>query len=320
MITGGSGFIGSAMLWGLNRMGEDNVIVVDHLGCSDKWQNLVNRRFKDFIPKGKFPELLTRKALGPISAIVHMGACSSTTETDADYLMDNNYAYSRGVATSAIEQGIRLIHASSAATYGDGDQGFSDAPEILDNLKPINMYAYSKHLFDRWAQRSGAVKQLAALKFFNVFGPNEYHKQSMRSVVFKVFEQISASGRCALFKSEHPDYPDGQQRRDFIYVKDCVAVMIWLLEHPRVCGLFNLGSGRARTWLALARAVFKAMEKDPQIDFVDMPAELRHRYQYFTRAQMEKFLDAGCPLKPTPLEEAVSDYVQNYLLQKDRYL
>lgn len=322
IVTGGAGFLGSALLWGLNAAGRDDILVVDNLGCSEKWKNLVNRRFLDYLHKDAFLAAITGREhpFGDVEAVVHLGACSSTTETDAEYLMRNNFAYTRSVARFALARGARLVVASSAATYGDGSAGFDDDPDGLDRLKPLNMYGYSKHLFDLWARREGLLGQLASLKFFNVFGPNEYHKGEMRSVVCKAFRQITETGRLGLFKSSRPEYPDGGQKRDFLYVKDAVAVMCWLVEHPAVGGIFNVGAGRARTWNDLAGAVFAAMDREPAIDYVDMPEHLRGKYQYFTEAKLDRLRAAGYDRPFASLEEGVADYVRGYLAGPDPYL
>ena len=320
IVTGGAGFIDSAILWKLNAEGIDDILVVDALGSSDKWINLVNRRYTDYIHNSVFLPMLTGGRFGTIDAIIHMGACSSTTEKDADFLMENNFHYATALAEYALQNHIRLINASSAATYGDGSFGFSDSLETMRKLKPMNMYGYSKQLFDLWAQRRGALNDLASLKFFNVFGPNEYHKQDMCSMVFRGFNQIRETGCLRLFKSYLPAYSDGGQRRDFVYVKDCVEVVWWLLEHPDANGVFNIGTGKDRSWNALAAALFSAMDLEPDIEYIPMPAPLQDRYQYYTRAEVEKLSQAGCPVAFTGLEAAVDDYVRNYLLRKDVYL
>jgi ADP-L-glycero-D-manno-heptose 6-epimerase len=320
IITGGAGFIGSACLWRLNQAGVDDVLVVDNLGKTDKWKNLVNRRYRDYVHKSELIDRLESGSLGKITAIIHMGACSATTETDADYLMENNLHYSQRLARYALSHDVRFINASSAATYGDGTKGFNDDPEGLEGLKPLNMYGYSKHLFDLWARRERCLGKLASLKFFNVFGPNEYHKGDMCSVVFKAFHQAQAEGIIRLFKSYRKAYPDGGQQRDFVYVKDCVELIWWLLEHPEVGGLFNVGTGEARTWKDLASAVFKALGRPPRIEYIDMPAGLRDRYQYFTCAELGGLRAAGYDTTFGSLEAGVADYVQNYLQQDDPHL
>ncbi|NTW17142.1 MAG: ADP-glyceromanno-heptose 6-epimerase [Syntrophaceae bacterium] len=321
IVTGGAGFIGSAFIWKLNAEGISDIVIVDELGQADKWKNLVNRRYVEYIHKDVFLRMLRSEQM-PFKpdAIIHMGACSSTTERNADYLMDNNYHYTCRLAEWALARDIRFIYASSAATYGDGSQGFSDENTVTESLRPINMYGYSKQLFDLWVLRNKVDTKIAGIKFFNVFGPNEYHKGDMRSVVHKAFEQIRDTGAVRLFKSHKPEYPDGGQMRDFVYVKDCVEVMWWLLQYPTIHGIFNLGTGRARTWNDLIHAVFSAMNMKPRIEYFDMPPEIRDQYQYFTEARMDKLQRAGYPVSFQPLEAAVQDYVVNYLQMPDPHL
>ena len=320
IVTGGAGFIGSAMIWRLNQDGMADILVVDNLSDSDKWKNLVNRQFNDYIHRDHFLTSLYANKFSRIDAIIHMGACSATTERDADFLMQNNYHYSRQVAQYAIEHNIRLINASSAATYGDGQKGFNDDTRHLSSLCPLNMYGYSKHLFDLWAQRTGALDHIISLKFFNVFGPNEYHKADQTSVVFKAFRQVRTNAKIDLFKSYLKSFGHGEQCRDFVYVKDCVEVMFWLLLHPDINGLFNVGTGTARSWNDLARAVFAALQLPPRIEYIEMPAQLKDRYQYYTCADTRKLTDTGQPLQFLPLEASVKDYVVNYLSAADPYL
>jgi ADP-L-glycero-D-manno-heptose 6-epimerase len=321
VVTGGAGFIGSAFIARLNDGGVDDIVIVDELGSTEKWRNLVKRRYADYIDKDAFLSMIeTDKLPFRAEAIVHMGACSSTTERDAGYLMENNFHYTCRLAEWAMARGIRFIYASSAATYGDGAQGFSDDDETSLSLRPINMYGYSKQLFDLRVLRQGIADRVAGVKFFNVFGPNEYHKGDMTSVVFKAFRQIRETGRVRLFKSYRPQYGDGGQMRDFVYVKDCVEVLWWLLGHGEVNGIFNLGTGRARTWNDLIRAVFVSLAIPLQIDYIEMPEAIRGQYQYFTEAKMEKLRAAGCPAAFRPLEEAVEDYVKSHLLKADPYL
>ncbi len=321
VVTGGAGLIGSAFVSRLNEEGIADILIVDNLAESIKWKNLVNLSYMDYLHKIDFLEQLQMGDFdGEIDAIVHMGACSSTTETDADYLMENNYRYTRVLAEWAIARNVRFIYASSAATYGEGEHGYSDNEDILQLLRPRNMYGYSKHVFDLWAIRSGAIAKLAGLKFFNVFGPNEYHKGSMRSMVQKAFEQVRDTGGIKLFKSYRDEYPDGGQKRDFVYVKDAVEYMWWLLNHPDVNGIFNIGTGQANTWNDLANAVFKAMGKEPNIEYIDMPDQLQGAYQYFTQAEMNKIKSAGCEIETHTLEDAIADYIRNYLMTDDWYL
>ncbi|MBW2544936.1 MAG: ADP-glyceromanno-heptose 6-epimerase [Deltaproteobacteria bacterium] len=321
VVTGGAGFIGSAVVWKLNTQGFDDIVIVDSLEVSEKWKNLVNRRFVDYLDKDDFLELvLDDEVPFEVEAIVHMGACSSTTERDADYLIENNYHYTARLAEWAVEKNIHFIYASSAATYGDGSAGFSDDDGVSAELRPINMYGYSKQLFDQWVLRKRLEEKTVGIKFFNVFGPNEYHKGEMRSVIHKSFGQIRETGKVRLFKSHRPDFRDGEQKRDFIYVKDCAEVIWWFLENRDVAGIFNLGTGRARTWNDLTRAVFAAMGIEPRIEYIEMPESIRQQYQYFTEAKMDKLLSAGCSVPTSSLENAVSDYVVNYLEKDERYL
>jgi len=320
VITGGAGFIGSAFLAKLNAQGIDDILVVDELGSSQKWQNLRGKIFRDYVHKAQFLKLLKDDAFpSSISAIIHLGACSSTIETDLDFLLENNYKYSLALAEYAASHKVRLIYASSAATYGDGSSGYSEAIK-LSRLKPLNRYGFSKHLFDLAMERRGFQPSVVGIKFFNVFGPNEYHKGEMRSVVHKAWQQIKASGSVRLFKSYRRDYADGEQKRDFIYIKDCCQVMWWLLQHPNIKGLFNLGSGVARSWNDLARAVFTALGKEPCIEYIEMPEAVRNQYQYFTQADMQKLSSTGCPFKFHSLEEGVYDYVVNYLEKDNQHL
>ena len=321
IVTGGAGFIGSAFVWKLNQEGIEDIIIVDRLGTTDKWKNLVNLRFANYIHKADFYEMIYNDTVRfDVDAIIHMGACSSTTERDADYLWQNNNVYTGLMAEYAIEHSIRFIYASSAATYGDGAQGFSDDHDKINNLKPINMYGYSKQVFDLRALKHSWENNIAGIKFFNVFGPNEYHKGDMTSVIFKAFQQIKESGKVRLFKSYLSEYPDGGQLRDFVYVKDCIDVMWWLFKNQDANGIFNLGTGKARTWNDLINAVFDAMEIKSNIEYIEMPESLRNQYQYFTQAEMRKLRDYGCPVEFSSLEHSVRDYVCNYLQKSDPHL
>jgi len=315
VVTGGAGFIGSAVVAALNARGEQNIVIVDNLDDSAKWKNLVGLKYRHYLHKSQFIANLTSPELKKLTGIVHMGACSSTTEQDGDYLMANNYAYTRLIAEHALERGIRLVYASSAATYGGIEAGFNDDDATSLTLKPINRYGYSKQIFDEVAIANGWQKQIAGLKFFNVYGPNEYHKGDMSSVVYKAYGQILENGFLKLFKSHRENYADGEQKRDFVYIKDCVDVIVELLQKPSVNGIFNLGSGQARSWNDLANAVFTAMgEKfEKKIEYIEMPAAIINSYQYFTEANMAKLTAAGITLKKTSLEDGVRDYVQNYL-------
>ena len=320
VVTGGAGFIGSALVAALNKRGIDDIMVVDRLGSDQRWKNLVNLRFADYLDKEEFLEMVAEDVL-PFSAeaVFHLGACSSTTETDASLLMENNFEYTRQLAQWTTEEGIRFIYASSAATYGNGENGFEDDENKLETLKPLNPYGYSKQLFDLWAKRNGLLGKIAGLKYFNIFGPNEYHKADMRSFVLKAFEQINTTGKVRLFKSHRPDYKDGEQKRDFLYVKDAVDMTLFFFDNPDTSGIYNLGAGVARSWNDLAKAVFAAMGKKPNIEYIDMPDSVRNQYQYFTEANITKLRDIGYEKKITSLEESVKDYVQNYL-EKGTYI
>ena len=322
IITGGAGFIGSAMLWELNRNGEENIIVVDDLGSTttEKWRNLSGLNFTDFISKDLFPDLLDRNALKGISAIIHMGANSSTTETDADHLLTNNFGYSKKIASFCMAHDVRLLYASSAATYGDGSNGYTDKIDGLNVLRPLNMYGYSKHLFDRWAVKQHILDKVAGLKFFNVYGPNEYHKGDMSSVVYKAFHQILEKGSLSLFESHRPGYQAGEQLRDFIYVRDCTRIMAWMLENPSVTGLYNVGTGTARSFNDLANATFSALDRQPAINYIPMPETLRDKYQYYTCADISKLRSAGFNSAFTPIEDGIREYVQHYLSSDNPYL
>ncbi len=313
IVTGGAGFIGSALVHELNNLGYEDIIIVDNLGESIKWRNLIGLKFVDYIDKIDFIERIESNEMHVPEVIFHLGACTSTTEKDVNYLMENNFVYSKILASWAHKNNVRFIYASSAATYGNGKEGFSDNEEELYKLKPLSPYALSKHLFDIWAYKNGLLKEFVGLKYFNVFGPNEYHKGDMRSVVLKGYEQIKSTGKIRLFKSHRKDYKHGEQMRDFIYVKDAVKVTIFFYKNPNLAGIYNVGTGHARTWNALAKAIFDAIGKKPNIEYIDMPVELREKYQYFTEANMKKLCKAGFKEKFMSLESAVKDYVQNYL-------
>jgi len=320
IVTGGAGFIGSALIAALNKRQITDILVVDELGTDRKWKNLRNLSFTDYVEKDDFLEMVIEDKLdSSIDAVFHLGACSDTTETNASYLIKNNYEYSKLLAQWATADNIRFIYASSAATYGDGSAGFSDDQEKIEILKPLNMYGYSKHLFDLWARRTGLLKKIVGLKYFNVFGPNEYHKADMRSFCIKAFEQIASTGKVRLFKSYKPEYADGEQKRDFIYVKDAVDMTLFFNDNPQLSGLYNIGTGKARTWNDLVKAVFAAMGKELNIEYIEMPESIRNQYQYYTCADITNLRKAGYDNETTPLEDAIKDYVQNYL-QENKYL
>ncbi len=318
LVTGGAGFIGSALVWTLNQRGLDDVVVTDVLGTTDKWRNLVPLRFRDYLEADDLLAMLQKTPawLDDVRTVFHLGAISATTERDASLLIRNNVDYTKALAQWALGRDVRFVYASSAATYGDGSAGMSDAAD-LGTLRPRNAYGFSKHQFDRWAQRHRVLERAVGLKYFNVFGPNEAHKGDMRSVVAKAYEQIVAGGRVRLFKSHRPDYRDGEQRRDFVYVKDAVATTLHLAEAP-AAGLYNVGTGTAHTWLELVTPIFAALGRSAAIDFVDMPEGLRAAYQYHTQADVDRLRATGWSQVPTPLADAVTEYVRDYLVRDRR--
>ena len=320
IVTGAAGFIGSATIWGLNRRGQGDILAVDQLETSDKWKNMRGLSFVDYLEKQDFRQMINSdKFADSATAIIHMGACSSTMETDASYLIDNNYRYTQDLAEFAIRNNIRFIYASSAATYGDGSQGYADDHKGITKLAPMNMYGFSKQLFDQWALTHHYLKSIVGLKFSNVFGPNEYHKEEMRSVPNKAYKQIKESGVVKLFKSYKDEYGDGQQQRDFIYVKDVVEMILFFLDHPECNGIFNAGAAKARSWNELVRACFAALDVPCQIDYIDMPDEIRNKYQYFTELNMAKLERSGFSQSGYSLEDGIRDYYQNYL-EEDAHL
>lgn len=325
LVTGGTGFIGSNLVAALEARGLHNIVVCDRLGDGDKWRNVAKRELADIVAPERLMAYLELHG-DVIEAVFHLGAISTTTETDVDLIVDNNVRLSLGLWTWCGEKGVRLIYASSAATYGDGSDGFDDDATIkgLSALRPMNPYGWSKHLFDRRVARmvqdnAPRPPQWAGLKFFNVYGPNEYHKNGQVSVAYKNFQEIRKGGRAVLFQSHHPDYPDGGQLRDFIWVGDCVDVMLWLYDNPEVNGLFNVGTGKARSFADLAASVFTAMKLPVDIDYVPMPAAIRDSYQYFTQAETARLRAAGYAAPFTELEDGVGAYVSRYLSQDDRY-
>src|ERR1035437_738673 len=310
LVTGGAGFLGSALVWALNRRGCERIVVCDRLGTDEKWRNLIPLRFADYVEADDLLPRLQSGALGKFHLMLHMGACSSTTETNAGFLIRNNYEFTRDLATWTLGQKTRFVYASSAATYGDGSAGMEDDDAKLDTLRPLNMYGYSKHLFDLHAKRAGFLNRMVGLKYFNVFGPNEDHKGDMRSLVHKSTAQVQAEGGIRLFKSYRSDFRDGEQKRDFLYVKDAVAMTLRLAAMREDKGGFFIGGGKARTWLDLARAVFAALKRKPKIEFMEMPETIRDKYQYFTEANLARLRAAGYTAPVTSLEDAVSDYVR----------
>ena len=314
LVTGGAGFIGSALVWGLNQRGCTDVVIADQARQADRQQNLRGLRFNEYVDPQMLLARLAGGTLGRFDYILHLGACSSTTETDAGYLRRNNFEFSRDLAAWALSSGARFLYASSAATYGDAPGGDDRDPRELENLRPLNPYGQSKHAMDLHAWRQGWLDRIAGLKYFNVFGHHEGHKGDMRSLVNKSFEQVRAGGAVGLFKSYRPGYEDGEQKRDFLYVKDAVDMTLYLAATPAANGIFNIGSGQAHSWNELARAVFAALGRPPRIEYIEMPEAIRDRYQYFTQANIGKLRGAGYSAAVTPLGDAVRDYVVNYLV------
>ena len=315
LVTGGAGFIGSALVWELNRRGCANVVVADFAAHARERRNLAALKYTDYVEPSDLFGQLQSGAFGKFDFVFHLGACSSTTETNEEYLRKNNFEYSRDLADWAVNSGVRFVYASSAATYGDGSAGMDDRDlSAIEKLQPLNPYGRSKQMMDLYACRNGWLEELVALKYFNVFGPNEAHKGDMQSVVRKSYAQIKETGVVRLFKSYRPEYHDGEQRRDFLYVKDAVAMTLYLAAHRATHGIFNIGSGVSHSWNELARCVFAALAKGPRIEYIDMPESVRQQYQYFTQAEIGKLLGAGYAKPITPLADSVRDYVVNYLV------
>ncbi len=310
VLTGAAGFIGSCMLWKLNQDGYEDIITVDKLDESEKWKNLVGKKFSDYFDAYDFIEMAEEGIFYDIDTVIHLGACSSTTLNDSYYYMKNNYEYTKRLAEYCAENDIHFVYASSAATYGDGSMGFSDDDSDTLELKPLNMYGYSKHLFDLWVFRNNLHTTFTGLKYFNVFGPNEYHKGDMRSLICKKFADVVKENKIGLFKSYHEDYADGEQKRDFIYVKDAVNITSYFVEHPDKTGIYNVGTGTAHSWNDIANAMFEALDFPANIEYINMPEKLRDKYQYFTEADVEKLRGAGYKTEFFELEDAVKDYTE----------
>lgn len=330
VVTGAAGMIGSAIVWKLNEMGINDILLVDKLRHEEKWLNIRKRDYRDWMDRDSFLAYLTSdETANEITAILHMGACSATTETDGDYLMSNNYEYSKTLWSYCTKRNIRYIYASSAATYGAGELGYEDEKKLEDlkKLQPLNKYGYSKKKFDDWAlQQKQEPSFWAGLKFFNVYGPQEYHKGRMASMVFHTFHQYQENGKIKLFQSHKEGYEDGGQLRDFVYLKDVVNIIYFLLTHTFPSGIYNIGTGVARSFLDLSMSTIRAASHNPNlkvedvVEFIPMPEDLQGRYQYFTQASMNKLKKAGYLEPMHSLEEGVLDYVQNYLSQEDSYL
>jgi len=314
VVTGGAGFIGSALVNGLNQKGINNIWIVDQVDHPEKQNNLNSLIFNQLIGKDNFLKKILEKNIPSCDAIFHMGACSATTETNEAYLNENNFQYTRYLASYCLEKNIRFIYASSAATYGAGENGYSDNESRLKLLKPLNLYGSSKQNFDLWAQAEGVLKSLVGLKYFNVYGPNEYHKEDMQSMVRKGFLQVRDEGKLRLFKSYKSEYSDGGQERDFLYIKDAVNMTLFFLEQKHTGGIFNIGSGQARNWNDLAKAIFNAMGKKMHIEYIDMPTEIKNQYQYHTCSDIKKIRNLGYINPVMSLEEGIEDYIKKYLI------
>lgn len=312
VVTGGVGFIGSCIVARLNEIGREDLIIVDHLEKMDsKERNIRGKRYADYFDKKDFLDLVLQNRLDDnIDTVIHMGACSSTTLNDAQYYEENNFEYTRHLAQWCLKNNVRFIYASSAATYGDGSQGYMDDEETIRRLKPLNLYGGSKQKFDLWVLGNNVIDKVVGLKFFNVFGPNEYHKGDMRSVIAKAYPKVVKDGKISLFKSYIKEYTDGEQRRDFIYVKDAVDIVMYFFEHTDINGIYNVGTGHARTWNDVASALFKAAGKELSIEYIDMPENLRDKYQYFTEANITNLRGCGYNEDFTPLDDAVKDYAR----------
>ncbi|MDD5680610.1 MAG: ADP-glyceromanno-heptose 6-epimerase [Candidatus Omnitrophica bacterium] len=309
IVTGAAGFIGSCLLWKLNEEGISDLILVDEKLTPEKRLNIEKKKYKDFIEKEKFLDLISSGKIGKkVDAIFHLGACSSTTVTDEAYLKKNNVEYSEKLAEYAVKNNVRFIYASSAATYGNGENGYSDENENTYKLKPLNAYGRSKQQFDLWVLNEGLGDKVVGLKYFNVFGPNEYHKGEMRSLIAKSFDEVVKTKKMRLFKSYKKEYKDGEQKRDFVYIKDAVLATYYFLEKRDKNGIYNIGTGRARSWNDLAKALFGALNLPPVIEYFDMPENLRDKYQYFTQADTAKLKQAGYKKDFTNLEDAVREY------------
>lgn len=321
LVTGAAGFIGSVLVKALNDQGHTNIILVDRLRDTSKWQNMKGLQFEEYVHADELFDAHNTRFFVGLKAIYHLGACSDTTEKNVDYLMKNNLEFSKKLFLFASQNQVPIVYASSAATYGDGERGYNDDVESMKALRPLNPYGYSKQLFDEWVLKQKRFPPAwYGMKFFNVYGPNEYHKGKMRSVVVQAHEQIMATGTVKLFKSYLPQYADGEQKRDFIYVKDVVNAMLALMKHGKDSGIYNMGTGKARTFKDLVKATFAAHGKESKIEFIEMPDHLKKQYQYFTEARMQKFNSVLPDFKFHSLEEGIKDYVQTYLVKENPYI
>jgi ADP-L-glycero-D-manno-heptose 6-epimerase len=315
IVTGGAGFIGSNLVAALNARGLTDILVADELNHSGKERNLFALEYREYLDKDELRKRVADGSLDRVDTVFHLGACSSTTEMDEAYLADNNCAYTQELCRWSLENRARFVYASSAATYGDGTRGYDDNEEMVPTLQPLNPYGESKQKVDRWALETGLFDRIVGIKYFNVYGPGEDHKGDMRSMINKAYAHVVEKGTIGLFKSYRPDYADGEQKRDFVDVRDAVAVTLFFHDHPEVSGLFNCGTGTARTWIDLATALFVAMDRAPRIEFIEMPETIRDKYQYFTEARMQKLRSAGYRAPFRSIEDGVRDYVCKYLVR-----
>jgi len=320
LITGAAGFIGSALVWYLNELGIEDIVISDKLHSEEKWLNIRKRKYYDWVDRDELFEWLEKNEV-KINVVVHMGACSATTEKNGDFLLKNNYEYTKKLWNYCTKNNINYVYASSAATYGDGKNGYDDDIYKIENLRPLNKYGYSKHIFDLWAlKQKDTPKQWVGLKFFNVYGPNEYHKGRMASVVYHSYNQAERDKEVKLFKSYKEEYKDGYQLRDFVYIKDVVKIIHFFIESEGKNGIYNVGTGKADSFYNLAYSTMTAMKIEPIINFIDMPNDLKDKYQYFTEAKILKLKEIGYKEKFYSLTEGIKDYIENYLLKEDKYL